>query len=199
MLLFDIGANIGKWALQNYDNNLIVSVEASPRTYQELVRNCSGKNITCLNYAVTSSSSDKIDFFDCAMSTVSTLDEEWLSSNKSRFYNQFGYQKIQVNTITLDKLVSTYGVPDLLKIDVEGAENIVIKSLTTPVKTICFEWASEWNEKTFDALTHLESLGYSKFHIQNSDNYTYRPSSFLLNKNQAVDILTKTVQKQDWV
>ena len=87
--------------------------------------------------------------------------------------NQFTYKKIKVNTITIDKLISMYGVPDLLKVDVEGAENIVLKSLTQPIKTICFEWASEWNEKTFEALNHLESLGYNKFHIQDSDNYIY--------------------------
>jgi FkbM family methyltransferase len=199
MLLFDIGANIGKWALDNYnDNTTIVSLEASPATYAKLVKNCNSKNIICLNYAVTSSSANDVDFFDCKANTISTLDEEWLKSKTSRFCNQFTYKKIKVNTITIDKLISMYGVPDLLKVDVEGAENIVLKSLTQPIKTICFEWASEWNEKTFEALNHLESLGYNKFHIQDSDNYIYRPSSFFLDKNQVVNILKSKVQKVDW-
>jgi len=199
MLLFDIGSNIGSWALQNYSTNTqIICVEASPSTFKKLVKNVSKKNIVCLNYAVTSSENSKIDFFDCAANTISTLDEDWLISNTSRFGNQYYYTKIEVNTITIDKLVSMHGIPDLLKVDVEGAENIVLKSLTKPLNTICFEWASEWNEKTIDALNHLESLGYTKFNIQKADNYVYRPDSYTLNKDQVIGYLLSTIPKQDW-
>ena len=199
MLLFDIGANIGSWALDNYnDRTRIISVEASPNTFQTLQKNTSGKNITCLNYAVSSSTEPTIDFFDCAANTISTLDEEWLNDKTSRFYSQYPYKKIQVPTITIDKLILEYGIPDILKVDVEGAENIVLKSLTQQAKTICFEWASEWNEKTFDGLNHLEKLSYTKFHIQDSDSYTYKPPSYTLTKTQVIEALNLTRPKLDW-
>ena len=199
MLLFDIGANIGSWALDNYnDNTRIISVEASPTTFQTLQKNTSGKNILALNFAVTSSKEDFIDFFDCSANTISTLDEEWLNDKTSRFYKKFQYKTIKVETITIDKLILEYGIPDILKVDVEGAENIVLKSLTNQAKTICFEWASEWNEKTFDGLNHLESLGYTKFHIQDSDSYTYKPLSYTLTKTQVIEALNLTKPKLDW-
>jgi len=199
MLLFDIGANIGLWALKNYTHETkIVCVEASPTTTQELQRNCQGKNILCLNYAVTSTNSNTVTFCECSSSPISTLDESWLNDPSSRFYKVHSYKKIQVPTITIDKLISDYGIPDILKVDVEGAENIVLKSLTQHVKTICFEWASEWNEKTFDALNHLSSLGYQKFHIQNQDNYSYRPPTYEYNKEELIAKLKLTQLKQDW-
>lgn len=198
MLLFDIGSNIGSWALSNYNNNKIICVEASPATFQTLRNNTNGKNIVCLHYAVTSSTEEYVDFFNCSANTISTLDENWLNDSTSRFYKQFVYSKIKVKTIALDTLISNYGIPDILKVDVEGAENIVLKSLTSPVKIICFEWASEWNEKTFDALNHLESLGYTKFHIQDGDNYTYRPTNYELTKSETINILKRKVDKIDW-
>ena len=199
MLLFDIGANVGLWALHNYnDTTKIICVEASPKTIVRLVKNCDGKNIVCINYAVTSSSEPIVDFFDCTANTISTLDEKWLNDSSSRFYNQYSYKKLQVQTVTIDKLILDYGIPDILKVDVEGAENIVLKSLTHSAKTVCFEWASEWNEKTFDAINHLTSLGYEKFHIQNEDKYAYRPASYELNKEQLIEKLSKTKQKLDW-
>jgi FkbM family methyltransferase len=198
MLLFDIGSNVGLWALKNYNENTkIICVEASTNTFKKLVTNTLGKNINCLNYAVTSSNEEFIDFFEAEANTISTLDEEWLNSSKSRFY-KYKYNKIQTKTISLDKLVSDYGIPDILKVDVEGAENIVLKSLNSPTKIICFEWASEWNEKTFDAINHLESLGYTKFNIQDGDNYTYRPNNYELNKDETINKLKLKEDKVDW-
>jgi FkbM family methyltransferase len=199
MLLFDIGANDGFWALNNYTSGTkIVSVEASPTTFQTLQRNTSGKNIVPLNFAVTSSQEKYVDFFDCSVNKISTLDESWLKDPTSRFFNQYPYTKISVPTLTIDKLILEHGIPDILKVDVEGAENIVLKSLTKQAKTICFEWASEWNEKTFDALNHLVSLGYQKFHVQNEDYYTYRPANYDLNKEQLFKHLLQTTLKLDW-
>jgi len=199
MLLFDIGSNIGSWALNNYkDNNKIICVEASKNTFNTLVSNTSGKNINCLNYAVTSSLDETVDFFECSWHVLSTLDEDWLKDPKSRFGNKMPYVKTKVPTITIDKLISDYGIPDILKVDVEGAEDIVLKSLTKQIKTICFEWASEWNNKTFNAINHLESLGYSRFHIQDGDMYTYRPNEYELNKDQLINNLKLKVDKNDW-
>jgi FkbM family methyltransferase len=199
MLLFDIGANVGMWALNNYnDSTKIICVEASPNTLVNLVKNCNGKNIVCINYAVTSSTESVVDFFDCQANTISTLDEKWLNDSSSRFYNKHSYKKIQVQTVTIDKLISEYGIPDILKVDVEGAENIALRSLTQPVNTVCFEWASEWNEKTIDAINHLTTLGYEKFHIQDEDKYTYRPTNYTLNKEELIKSLLKTKQKLDW-
>jgi FkbM family methyltransferase len=199
MLFFDIGANVGLWALHNYTSQTkIISVEASPNTSQQLQINCQGKNIICLNYAVTSSNQSVIDFFECAVNTISTLDEKWLNDPSSRFYRQYPYKKIEVQTITIDRLISDYGIPDILKVDVEGAENIVLKSLTQPIKTVCFEWASEWNEKTIDAINHLANLGYQQFHIQTEDKYTYRPLNYELNKEQTIKSLNSKRLKIDW-
>ena len=205
MLLFDIGANVGNWALDNVSRETsILAVEASPKTYEALVENTKGKNITCLNCAVSDSSADTITFYESYYDTLSTLDKRWVEDPRSRFgvnspYNSYSpHREVIVNSITLDKLVETYGVPDLLKIDVEGAENKVIRSLSKKTGLLCFEWASEWNPETFEAIEYLETLGYNRFHTQNGDNYTYRPITFEHTSTSLKRFLEQTKPMVDW-
>lgn len=198
-MYFDIGANIGQWSLENMRScSKIIAIEASPTTYSKLVNSIgNNKNIICLNYAVCDSDKEYIDFYNCSTDTLSTLNRDWLDSASSRFYNQFGYNVVKCKTITLDKLIELYGRPELIKIDVEGGEFQCLSSLTQKVPNICFEWASETNNITFQCLSFLEKLGYTEFAIQYEDNYTYRPQIYRP-VQIIVEFLNKTTPKKEW-
>jgi FkbM family methyltransferase len=199
MLYFDIGSNIGKWTLANIDKcNKIISVEASPYTYKELLKNCENNNkIVTLNYAV-SNIENYVTFYQADTPTLSTTNKEWLTDEKSRFYNT-QFIEIRCQTITIDKLIDIHGVPDLIKIDVEGGEFDCITSLTRKVNSLCFEWASETNDITLNCMDYLYQLGYHKFYIQFEDEYTYKPDdSQYYDINTAKDKLSRTIVKQDW-
>ncbi len=198
-MFFDIGANIGNWSLQNISNcEKIIAIEASPNTFQKLINNIEKSNkIICLNYAVCNSKDEYITFYNCSADTISTINVEWLDSEKSRFYKQFNYETIQCKTVSIDKLIDEYGIPDLIKIDVEGGELECLLSLTTKVKSLCFEWASETNDITFKCIDYLESLGYNNFSIQYMDDYTYRPISYD-SKSNIINELKNTIPKNHW-
>jgi len=198
-MYFDIGANVGKWSLANISRcNKIISIEASPITFKQLVNNCKNDNIILLNYAVCNNNGNTIKFYHANSDVLSTINKEWLTAETSRFYN-FSYREITCKTITIDKLIEQYGLPDLIKIDVEGGEYECISSLTQKVQLICFEWASETNMITFNCLDHLLKLGYTQFYIQIEDDYLFRP-----NDDEYYDIdsiktkLLNTVLKVDW-
>ena len=198
-MFFDIGANIGNWSLSNINNcDKIISVEASPNTFQKLLNNTNNNNkIVSLNYAVCNSDKEFIEFYNCSADTLSTINKDWLDSETSRFCNQFNYNIINCKTITINKLIQEYGVPELIKIDVEGGEFECLLSLTQKVNNLCFEWASETNNLTFKCLDYLESIGYNDFAIQFEDNYTYRPqiyTTIVIVKEQ----LSKTTPKKEW-
>jgi FkbM family methyltransferase len=198
-MFFDIGANIGKWSLSNVNTcEKIIAIEASPDTYNKLVQNVKKEpTIVCLNYAVCNSDENFINFYESHIDTISTLNEDWLSSESSRFYNHTNYNTITCKTIKIDELINQYGIPELLKIDVEGGEYFCLSSLTQKINTICFEWASETNDITFKCLDHLEMLGYTEFALQFEDNYIYRPEKYesLINIK---DKLHKTTPKIEW-
>jgi FkbM family methyltransferase len=199
MLLFDIGANIGKWALANQAGNTIVCVEACRSTFNNLVSSTAKyPNIKCLHYAV-SPSIGSVEFFESDLHTLNTLDRTWLSSVTSRFYDPSrAIWSSRVDTISIDTLIKQYGVPDVLKIDVEGAENIVLRSLTQKAGTLCFEWASEWRTQTRECIRYAESLGYTRFYLQFGDAYTFRPSEFNHTCQSLLDTFDRTNDKIDW-
>ena len=198
-MFFDIGSNVGKWSLSNLNNcDKIISVEASPNTFQKLLHNTiNNKKIISLNYAVCNSDKEFIEFYNCSADTLSTINKDWLDSEKSRFYKQYNYNVIKCKTISIDKLIQEYGVPELIKIDVEGGEFECVSSLTQKVNNICFEWASETNDITFNCIDYLEKLGYSEFAIQFQDDYTYRPQ-FYRDVNFVKEQLNKTTPKNEW-
>jgi len=198
-MYFDIGSNIGSWSLSNINQcNKIISIEASPITFNRLVDNCKNDRITLLNYAVCNNNCNDITFYQADCDVLSTINKEWLTSETSRFYN-YNYKEIICKTITIDKLIEQYGLPDFIKIDVEGGEYECICSLTQKVKLLCFEWASETNKITFNCIDYLYNLGYTQYYIQMEDNYLFRP-----HENDFYDIntiktkLLNTILKQDW-
>lgn len=202
MLLFDIGANHGRYALANLERyRRIISVEASPATYTILCRNvASHSQITPLHYAVTDTSDATVTFYHCAAAdTISTLDRDWLSSSTSRFANyRSAIREVQVPTISLDRLITQYGIPDLLKVDVEGAENIVLASLTQKVPSLCFEWAAEWRDKNKQCIRHLTALGFTRFHVQMEDKYDYLPPAYDRTAEEVLAFFDTARDKVDW-
>ena len=171
MMYFDIGSNIGNWSLVNINQcNKIISIEASPITFNRLIDNCKNDNIILLNYAVCNNNGNDITFYQADCDVLSTINKEWLTAETSRFHNH-RYKEITCKTITIDKLIEQYGLPDLIKIDVEGGEYECICSLTQKVKLLCFEWASETNTITFNCIDYLYNLGYTEYYIKMGDDY----------------------------
>jgi len=199
MLFFDIGSNIGRWALANVDNcDKIISIEASPFTFEKLVNNCKNDKIILLNYAVCNNNNDDVIFYHAECDTLSTLNKDWLVSKESRFYNT-KYKEIICKTITIDSLIKKYGIPDLIKIEVEGGEYSCINSLNQKVNLLCFEWASETNDVTIKCIEHLLELGFTKFCIQSEDYYTFRPQDDDFHDvNILKNILSSTIPKEHW-
>lgn len=72
-------------------------------------------------------------------------------------------EKIQVTT--LDALISEFGVPQFIKIDVEGHEPEVFAGLSTPVRAFSFEWVPELFEHARACIQRLEELGDYEFNI----------------------------------
>ena len=198
-MFFDIGANIGNWTLENVDKcDKIITIEASPTTFVRLLGNCKNAKTILLNYAVCNNNGEDITFYEASCDVLSTVNKDWLTKDTSRFCGQ-PYREIKCKTIGIDTLIDQYGLPDLIKIDVEGGEYLCISSLTRKVKLLCFEWASETNEITYKCIDHLVNLVYLQFYIQHGDNYVFRPqdSDFydvsVLHAN-----LLKYIPKQDW-
>ena len=161
MLLFDIGANRGDATVAGLSKGYkVIALEPAPRTYKELVKSFVYSNdVVPLKYAVSSKDGERIKFYECVEDGLSTTNKEWLT-NETMPYAGKEFREIEVNSITIDTLADIYGEPDLIKIDVEGAEWSVFNGMTKKYGTIAFEWTFETIKEHEKQLNYLYSLGY---------------------------------------
>lgn len=180
MMLFDIGANRGDvvFAGTKKGFNKIVALEPAPRIYKELVSNfLYDPRVIPLKLAVSDSIDQTIEFYEADEDGLSTINKDWLTS-ETMPYNGKPYRTIRANTITIDKLVEIYGEPDLIKIDVEGAEWSVFKGMTKYHGMLSFEWTNETIKEHQDQLDYLKNIGYKEVGPQFIEHHLTEPKQW---------------------
>lgn len=176
-LFIDIGAYIGRYSILVADANKkikVVSIEAEPLTYKNLVRNIKlnnlSKNVIPVN--VVLGDSEKIVHFYCD-------EKEDLSTLFPNKQQQRQFKRIQVRETTLDALLKSLKLPwsevRLLKIDVEGAEHLVLKGAAKTLKSSHPLIITEvWAERRFKKLRNfLSKFGYKIAVRIEQNNYIF--------------------------
>lgn len=148
-LIFDIGANQGyKTGIFLALGARVVAVdpdEFNQATLKErfLTYRILKKPVTIVGKAVSDKIGTETFWIDEPGSGKNTLNEKWvglLRHDQGRFGKQLDFErKREVATITLEELISTYGVPFFIKIDVEGHEPHVLATLRRPIPYLSFE------------------------------------------------------------
>lgn len=199
-MLFDIGANCGKYTNANIDKySKVICVDASALQCELLKKNVSPDKCTIIQTLV--SSDDTAKFYRCNESGISSASFEWMSGKGrfapgNKYYAPYLQWTLEPATITsLDRLIETYGTPSFIKIDVEGHELEVVKSLTTKYSgTIAFEWSEEMNTEAIETINYIyDVLGHTKFYIQLEDSYTFVPDeTSYTTKEEIIDTINTT-------
>lgn len=164
MLLFDIGANRGDAVVAGLNSGYskVIALEPAPKVFKDLVSNfIYNTNVVPLKLAVSSENDQNIEFYECVEDGLSSIEKKWLTGSDMP-YNGKEYRTIRATTITLDSLVDIYGIPDLIKIDVEGAEWFVFRGMTKKYGTLTFEWTDVTLDQHSAQLKYLDSLGYTE-------------------------------------
>ena len=75
---------------------------------------------------------------------------------------------IEVELITLDSLIAELGVPDYVKIDVEGFDLEVLRGLSQPVNLVSFEFNTQppLIDTAAGCIKRLQELGHYEFNYQ---------------------------------
>lgn len=181
-IVVDIGANVGYFTLLSSlvvgDKGKVYAFEPEPKNYQLMLQNIKLNklsNIVAENKAV-SDKNGSIEFFV----------DEVESGGNSIFQNAVQYgdkdlsHSIQIETVSIDKYFSNNEVIDFIKIDVQGAETLVLDGMRDIVKRndnikMVIEIAPYWLEKagysTAQCWELLTELGFKyKYRIHDKSN-----------------------------
>lgn len=178
MLCFDIGANRGDFTIAALNKGYSVVALEPASIFNELVKNfIYNPCVMPLKLAVSDTDYEKVTFYEAQEDGLSTLNKDWLT-NPDLPYSGKPFREINATTVTVDSLALTYGVPDLIKIDVEGAEWSVFKGMTSKMGTIAFEWTKETIADHQEQLTYLLNLGYKKIAPQFIEHHCDEPDEW---------------------
>ena len=176
-LIFDIGFNVGEFTqtcFNKYKECSVIAVEANPNLCNAVSQHFfTNYNFSLLNNLASNKEGEEIDFYISHNATgVSTASTEFMENSRfTKGSKHLGENSInwaapiKVQSTTVDAMIERYGMPDLIKIDVEGYELNVLSGLTQKANDICFEWHEEERDNLYKILEHLQSIGYTQFGV----------------------------------
>lgn len=180
-LFFDVGANRGEATAiaLGAGYTRVVALEPAPVVFEMLRGNFGAdERVVCLDLAVSDTDGDVVRFYEAEEDGLSTLNPNWLMAEDSRYYGK-PFRQIEAKTITMDSLIAEHGLPELVKIDVEGAEDWVLEGLTKKPDNLTFEWHVEELPKVFEMLCRLRDVnGYREYGLQYITYHLYAPEEY---------------------
>ena len=200
-LLFDIGANRGDATACGLQKGFdkIVAIEPAPKMFSLLVRAyIYNPKVIPLKFAVSDSNNEQIEFYECVEDGLSSIEKGWLT-DPSMPYNGKEFRTITAVTCTMDWLIEQYGLPDLVKIDVEGAESQVLAGMTLKPKNICLEWSMPTLDQHIEQLRRLKEVnGYTEYCLQYITPYLDEPSFAYRPLDDPEDFREWIAETQEW-
>lgn len=191
MLLFDIGANRGDATIAGLNKGYkVIALEPGPRIFRELVNNfIYNENVVPLKMAVSYKDNDYVEFYEAEEDGLSSLNKDWLTDDTLPYAGK-PFRTVKAKTITIETLVKLYGKPDLMKIDVEGAEDYVFQGMKANHGKLAFEWTDVTIGEHCSQLEYLATLGYTEVAPQFIVHHLEEPTEWFPLKDFHLD---------DWV
>lgn len=179
-LVFDVGANLGDRTADFLALGArVIAVEPQPRLARRLRERfglaapqepdpTAAPGRVCVVEAALGAEPGRAELITASYHTVASLSPAWIDrvSASGRFPDIRWGATISVAVETCDRLIAAHGLPEFMKIDVEGFEDRVLAGLSRPVPAVCFEFTPEHTPcaeaclQRLDALAHLAGGTY---------------------------------------
>jgi FkbM family methyltransferase len=168
-LCFDLGSHIGNRVdVLTSLSCKVVAVEPHPFLASYLRRRFSrNRDVLIDERAVSAESGEAALHWSPRFLTVSSLEPGWVDSLQALRAHNIAFTESQtVEITTISELIRRYGAPRYCKIDIEGSDLAVIRSLPIPISVVSFEHLPHRFDATgasLDALSELADYRYNYF------------------------------------
>lgn len=173
-LVIDVGAHAGD-RISSFRRlgARVIALEPQPLMYRAL-RLIHGRDasVVLLPKAASNSVGKLTLRINSSNPTVSTASSEFVAnaSGKEGWQGQNWDGAMAVECTTLDHLISTYGLPAFIKIDVEGFEHSVLEGLKTPISALSFELTTIARDVAIECLARLSKIGTYGFDFAHGES-----------------------------
>ncbi len=168
-LAFDIGAHVGdRTASFLRLGASVVALEPQPRVFRALRLIHGRAPYAVLRCEAAGAERGEIEMhLNSNNPTISTASTDLIAAapTDTGWKDQIWDSTIRVPVTTLDLLVAEHGMPDFIKIDVEGHELEVLQGLCTPVRALSFEFTTIQRDVGHACIHRLSDLGRYEFNI----------------------------------
>lgn len=180
-LVFDVGANLGSYAeIFSQLGARVVALEPNPDCVSHIRRSYPGQGIEVINAAVGGSPAvATIRLAD--RSDMSSMSQEWIAAigEAQGLTESLWRRQLAVPVITLDLLREKYGVPDFVKIDVEGFEENVLDGLTFCPPLLSFEFNTSLLAQGFRCLDKISDRADCVFNFVIGEPHRFELSEWV--------------------
>ena len=168
-LAFDIGSHVGdRIGSFRRTGARVVALEPQPlcaRVIRAIYAD--DANVTLVESACGPKPGKLTLHINSANPTVTTASTDFVKAadGAGGWEGQHWDQTIEVPVTTMDALIAAHGMPDFVKIDVEGFEGDVLAGLTQKVPALSFEFTTIQRDVAHACLARLSTLGAYTFDV----------------------------------
>lgn len=179
---FDIGAHLGDRSTAFYALGAhVIALEPQPILAQWFKRMVKTPHITLLPLAAGPTKGIAEIAISSANPTLSTLASEWreqIGQRNAGFSQVRWEQRLNIPVTTLDQLITDYGEPSFIKIDVEGYEAEVLAGLSYPVAALSVEFMTGALKISHECVDQLSRLGDYRYNAVAGEQRYFRWKSW---------------------
>jgi FkbM family methyltransferase len=198
-LCFDIGANFGNRVKVFLRLGAqVVAVEPLAECVEVMRMVYGGRpDLTLVNKAVGAAEGES-EILVPDVTVLASMSPGWIDAVKKsgRVQDTNWTESRKVSVTTLERLIETYGVPDFMKIDVEGFEFEVIKTLTSPVKMLSMEYTVERIDPTISCIEHIDRVGDFEFNYYRGEDMVFALDEWV--RADEMKALMRRTEKMDF-
>jgi FkbM family methyltransferase len=164
-LVIDVGAHMGTRALAMRAVGATVIALEPQKPFSTFLQRTMPRDIVVIEAAAGRSESTAEMAVSSRHPTVSSLRPDFVSGAASaEGFEQVRWNDTQeVAVVTLDSVISRYGTPRYIKIDVEGFEEEVLGGLSTAVEILSVEYLPGFPQLSLAVLERVVELGDYRF------------------------------------